>query len=107
MKPHEVDLLSLITIDDLNGVIEKVADEVGIETVIFLIRVFGGENFYVPSKRKMLRVALSKAVEREYDGTNGLDLALRYNTTRGTIEKLAAKLKADKETDGEITDKEE
>ena len=73
--------------DDFNGlndVYREIADEIGIENAVAIYRLFHGTQVSFPG-RLFSREHIHKAIVREYDGKNALQLAQKYNYSERTV----------------------
>ena len=83
IKKQEVNLLG----NDLNGLNEvyrEIADEIGIENTIAIYRLFRGTQISFPS-RLFSKEYIHKAIIKEYNGNNVLQLAQKYNYSERSI----------------------
>lgn len=61
---------------------------IGAELFTKIVDEYGGETFYIPKRSTMERKQIHKAIRKEYDGTNILQLARKYNYTEKTIQTI-------------------
>ena len=62
-----------------------IAEEIGIDNLLKLSRLVGGDSFYVPIESTLLRVFRNKKILEEYNGCNVKDLAKKYGITRRMV----------------------
>lgn len=67
--------------DDLPPEFREVADAIGMDAAMKLVRIRGGEGLYIPKAEKIARAARDRAIRAEFDGTNHRELARRYDLT--------------------------
>ncbi len=80
---------------DLNGLNEiyrEIADEIGIENTIRIFNLFHGTQISFPN-RLFSKEHIHKAIIKEYNGKNALQLAQKYNYSERSIWRI---LKSDK-----------
>ncbi len=83
IKPWEVKFLR----DDfsgLNDIYREIAGEIGIEKTIAVFELFHGTQISFPN-RLFSREYIYKAIQKEYNGKNALQLAKKYNYSERTI----------------------
>lgn len=68
----------------LNDVYREIADEIGIENTMRIYNLFHGTQISFPN-RLFSREHVHKAIVEEYDGTNVLQLAQKYNYSERSI----------------------
>ena len=68
----------------LNDVYREIADEIGIENTIVIFNLFHGTQISFPN-RLFSKEHVHKAILKEYDGKNVLQLAQKYNYSERSI----------------------
>lgn len=68
----------------LNDVYREIADEIGIENTMVIFKLFHGAQISFPN-RLFSKEYTHKAILKEYDGKNVLQLAQKYNYSERTI----------------------
>lgn len=81
-------ILDNLTIDMLEGTYKDLADEIGLESLIKLSSILGGSNVYIPKLETLLRPARDKAIKKEHNGYNTIELAKKYNLSERTIREI-------------------
>ena len=76
----------------LNDVYREIADEIGIENAIAIYRLFHGTQISFPS-RLFSKEYIHKAIIKEYNGKNVLQLAQKYNYSERSIWRILKKTK--------------
>lgn len=79
----DVDLLGS-NVDGLNEVYREIADEIGIENTIIIFNLFHGTQISFPN-RLFSKEHIHKAIIKEYNGKNVLQLAQKYNYSERSI----------------------
>ena len=68
----------------LNEVYRELANEIGIENTFVIFRLFHGTQISFPNKL-FSKEYIHSAIIKEYDGSNVLQLAQKYNYSERTI----------------------
>ena len=71
-------------LDGLNDIYREIADEIGIENTIRIFNLFHGTQISFPN-RLFSKEHIHKAIIKEYDGKNALQLAQKYNYSERSI----------------------
>ena len=71
-------------LNGLNDVYREIADEIGIENTLVIYRLFRGAQVSFPN-RLFSKEYIYKAIIKEYNGKNVLQLAQKYNYSERTI----------------------
>lgn len=71
-------------LDGLNEIYREIADEIGIENTIRIFNLFHGTQISFPN-RLFSKDHIHKAIIKEYDGKNALQLAQKYNYSERSI----------------------
>ena len=82
-KNRELTLLGT-ELNGLNAVYREIADEIGIENTLAIYRLFHGTQISFPS-RLFSKEYTHKAIIEEFNGTNTLQLAQKYNYSERSI----------------------
>jgi len=82
-KNRELTLLGT-ELNGLNAVYREIADEIGIENTLAIYRLFHGTQISFPS-RLFSKEYTHKAIIEEFNGTNALQLAQKYNYSERSI----------------------
>ena len=69
---------------ELNSVYREIADEIGIENAIAIFNLFHGTQITFPN-RLFSKEYTHRAIIKEYNGKNVLQLAQKYNYSERTI----------------------
>lgn len=79
----EVDFLAN-DLSGLNDIYREIADEIGIENAVAIYKLFHGTQVSFPS-RLFSKEHIHKAIVKEYNGKNALQLAQKYNYSERSI----------------------
>lgn len=71
-------------LDGLNDVYREIADEIGIENAVAIYNMFHGTQISFPS-RLFSKEYIHRAIVREYNGKNVIQLAQKYNYSERTV----------------------
>ena len=74
-------------LDGLNDVYREIADEIGIENAVAIYNMFHGTQISFPS-RLFSKEYIHRAIVREYNGKNVIQLAQKYNYSERTVWRL-------------------
>lgn len=91
-KQVEVVIIDLVKLDSscFNGSYKELVELIGHESTLLLHKTYGGQ--YVTFPKKLLADAyIHELILTEYDGTNAIELAKKYNYTYSWIRKLLKK----------------
>lgn len=80
--------LGELTVDDLPESCRELATVLGIETLVKLVKHFGGTNVYIPKAVTLIREMRDERIAREFDGSNLHEIALKYNLSQGHIYRI-------------------
>jgi Mor family transcriptional regulator len=67
-----------IQFEDLPEDFQEIAQAIGFEATLKLVKVRGGEGLYIPKVEKVYRAARDRAIRAEFDGFNHRALARKY-----------------------------
>ncbi len=96
------DKLSEIELDDLYGEQKELAELIGIETYVKLVRLIGGSNIYIAKADKLVNIFRNKKIRSEFTGDNYNALAIKYGLSERRIRNIINNI--DYESDGCIMD---
>lgn len=77
-----------ITIEDLQPQLRDIAETIGLENTIALVKLMGGITFYFPTYKNMCRDARTQKIRAEYNGYNVHELARKYGITANAVYKI-------------------
>lgn len=70
-----------IQLDDLPPDFRDIAETIGLDPALKLVKARGGEGVYVPKVEKVYRAARDRAIRAEFTGANYRELARKYDLT--------------------------
>ncbi len=74
-----------IELSDLCGEQRELAEAIGIETYIKLVKTFGGCSIYVGKEDKLKSIIRDKNIKTEFNGSNYKELAKKYDLSERRI----------------------
>lgn len=77
-----------ITLNDLDGDQRDLAETIGIEAYLKLVRDRGGTTVYVAKQDKLLALKRNAGIIRDFNGYNHKFLALKYNVSDRTVREV-------------------
>lgn len=77
--------ISEIKLTDLMGEQRELAELIGLETYIKLVRLVGGSNIYIAKEDKLLAIVRNRRIKEEYNGRNISYLKNRYRLSERRI----------------------
>ena len=81
----EKELISGLSLDDLQEQHRAIAESVGIEKFLELVKSFGGSSIYIPQMREVVKMKVYHMIQDEFDGTNIKTLANKYDVSESTV----------------------
>ena len=79
-------------LSELNEIYREIADEIGIENTIRIFNLFHGTQISFPN-RLFSKEHIHKAIIKEYNGKNALQLAQKYNYSERSIWRILKSVK--------------
>ncbi len=77
--------IECLTLEDLSEKDREVAEIIGVEKLILLSQVMGGNPYYIPKPDNLAKTKIRSEIQKAYDGTNIKRLAAEYNVCTSTI----------------------
>lgn len=77
-----------LTLEDIQERHRQYAEIVGVENLMKLSEVYGGENIYVPKMKNLLKNKTYGMIYDEFDGGNIKQLENKYDVSKSTIYKI-------------------
>jgi Mor family transcriptional regulator len=71
-----------------NETLAQIADEIGMDNLIKLTHIIGGQNFYFPKKDTLLVQLRNEQIKKEYTGYNAAELAKKYDVTDRWVKEI-------------------
>lgn len=100
------DLLELLTIDDLYGTQREIADCIGLESYIRLVRRFAGEPLNIPMPASIALEARNRRIIADFTGYNYSELGKKFQLSENTIRTIVrdtVREKRNEPMEGQIT----
>lgn len=85
-----MDLLSKIQVEDLRGEQRDLAELVGLETYIKLVRLCGGSDLYIAKADRLVNVFRDREIISKFDGYNQQSLAAEYGLSQRSIREIVS-----------------
>lgn len=79
-----------ITMNDLTGEQRELAEVIGLESYISLIKVYGGTTLYIAKYDKLQNIKRDRKIVKEFNGSNHKYLAIKYNLSDRAIRDILA-----------------
>lgn len=78
-------IISEIAIDDLQEQHKPVAESIGIESFLNLVKAYGGSSIYIPQMKEVTKLRIYRKISEEFDGMNIKQLANKYEVSESTV----------------------
>lgn len=85
-----------INLDDLPEDCRQIAEVIGLEALVRLVKAYGGETLYLPKADRLAIGARNREIRKNFNGRNYRELARRYNLTETWIREIVAERRIDK-----------
>lgn len=86
-----VNYIDKITLENLKEEQKEIAEIIGIENYIRLVKCFGGSSIYIHKADTISRVIRDEQIKIEFNGHNYKELALKYNLSTNQIREIVDK----------------
>jgi len=97
---------TLIIMDNLSDTQREIADIIGFDNYLNLVRFVNGDSIYIPKYSELLKPCVDEEIRGKFDGYNFRELAAEYNVAVKTIyNKVPPDLRTEKRTrpiDGQL-----
>lgn len=101
-----IDLLDEVKLENLDDEQKILAETIGMENYIKLVRKYEGILVYVPKAESLIKTVRDEKIREEFNGGNYRELALKYGLTetwiRSIVSDKAKEIKA-KPLDGQMS----
>lgn len=87
------DLLDELTIDDLGEDQQALAELVGMDIYVDILREFSGCPLWIPKADEITKKIRDNKIQREYNGINIRHLALKYKLSTTQIKRIIHKFR--------------
>ena len=78
-------ILSEIAIEDLQEQHRPIAESIGMDSFLNLVRAYGGSSIYIPQMKEVTKMRIYRKISEEFDGTNIKQLANKYSVSESTV----------------------
>lgn len=82
---NEQSIISQIVVDDLQEQHKMIAESIGMESFLKLVKDYGGSAIYIPQMREVTKMRVYRLISEEFDGTNIKALANKYGCSESTV----------------------
>ena len=86
---------SKINLDDLGGIQRELAEIIGIDKYLEVVKNFGGSTIYIYKLDTALQPNRNREICEKFDGYNFRELSQEYNLTERTIREIVAPVTKD------------
>jgi Mor family transcriptional regulator len=63
----------------------EILEAIGAESMIKLVRVYGGTALYIPTIKSLCKESIYRKIVKEYNGYNIKELAKKYDVSMSTV----------------------
>lgn len=81
----ETAIISEISIADLQEQHRPIAESIGMESFLNLVKAYGGSSIYIPQMKEVTKMRIYRKISEEFDGTNIKQLANKYSVSESTV----------------------
>lgn len=85
-----MDMLSKIQMEDLKGEQRDLAELLGLETYIKLVRLCGGSDLYIAKADRLISAFRDREIISKFDGYNQQSLAVEYGLSERMIRDIVS-----------------
>ena len=79
------DITKGLELEDLQEQHREIAESVGMDCFLELVKTFGGSAIYIPQMREVTKMRVYRKIAEEFDGTNIKALASKYEVSESTV----------------------
>ena len=83
--------LSNININNLSGLQKELAEIVGLDAYVKLVKKYGGDEIYVAKEDRIISMIRDKEIYRKFNGENYSQLAKEYNLAVRTVYEIVGR----------------
>lgn len=77
-----------LELNDIDENYRDIAEEIGVENFIKIVKKFGGTSLYIPKLKTVYNDIIRRLVLKEYNGHNKKKLAVKYDVSERTIQTI-------------------
>ena len=78
-----------INIDDVPENLHNIVDIIGEDKFIEIVKLYGGDNIYIPTYKNLFRTSRNKEIISKFNGANASHLGRQYNLSANQIRRIA------------------
>lgn len=97
------DLLKKLTIEDLPPSQQDIAETIGMDNYLKLVRLVSGDSLYICKEDELVRCIRNAEIKRKFNGYNVAALAREYNLTVRSVRSIVGDQRAACVVDGQIS----
>lgn len=79
------DMAKGLELDDLQEQHRDIAESIGMDCFLELVKTHGGSAIYIPQMREVTKMRVYRKIAEEFDGTNIKALAGKYEVSESTV----------------------
>ena len=83
-----MDLLEMLQMENLDEEQKELAELIGLEAFMSLVRAFNVTSIYIPKIESLEKTVRDELIKEEFDGSNYKELALKYGLTETWIRNI-------------------
>ena len=88
MKQRDITELRAIRLEDVPAEQQDIAEVLGMDTFLQLVRLCGGMDFYIPKLESLERNGRNREIRARFDGGNYRALAARFRLSERQVRKI-------------------
>lgn len=77
-----------IKIQDLQGEQRQIAETIGLEAYLKLVKIYGGTNIYIAKIDKLLSIKRDREIVKRFNGYNYKSLANQYRLSERAVREI-------------------
>ncbi len=77
-----------VLMENIPEELKPVAEIIGIDKLVELSTFLGGAQFYIPTKKNLIKKAVYTAIKKEFNGANARELTRKYGISERTIYRI-------------------
>lgn len=81
-------MIERLELKDVPANMQDIAQEIGIEAFIKLIKLVGGNSIYFPNEINLTRSIRNRYIKENFDGSNYLELSRKYHISDVQVRKI-------------------
>lgn len=85
MNKQDREILEKLTLADLQENHREIAEIIGVDAMVKLSRMYGGNNIYIPQPKELVKNKIYSSIYAEFDGSNLKELTVKYNVSKSTV----------------------